>query len=204
MPGVDTADSNGNRSRNLLNWDVLIERFTSFLLSAVSSMVAGVAQAEFIRRDYFSALLFTISRLNPNVTLESMGVPEHTLLWELRRREIAGVQDGESIPLSLSQQLWVHQAMLAKDLFTLLPDTISLHLAKLLDSIVDSTIRINFATDIHASAFAPKTFPDARECLFTLILSQICTSITNRAIEAASSSRLQIISNTWSVRPIFD
>ena len=183
--GDENVSTGSSNIRVLLDWNTILRRFSDFLMSTASSVVLGVSQAEFKKRNYISVLLSTINLLDP--TASETAAPDHTLISELRKRgsliTTSTLSIGEE-DITLSKQLWVNQVLLAKDLFIMLPELVPTHLTILLDSIITSATRLPFSTDNYAFLFAPKCFPDAKECMFILVLSQICASVIHRATAA--------------------
>jgi hypothetical protein len=83
--------------------------------------------------------------------------------------------------------------LLAKDILIQLPAAIPQHLQNLLDVLVPASVVQSFSLDAHSFVFAPKTFPQVHECIYVVVLLQVCAGcVSSRQATQVSRSQVRV------------
>ena len=195
--GMEVAGTS-SKSKVMQDWDTLIEQFSDFILSSIPSVVLSMDEITFKQHKFLHALVSLAADLNPD---SANNASDHTLLSELHERNKMALNQKKQVEetegeeeISQIKSLRIHLILLAKDILVLFPSAIPEYISSLLDLILPVKIRSSFNEDAHAFLFAPKSYPNANECLFVLVLTQIAASqvtlIRNRRSGTKSSGSM--------------
>ena len=167
-----------SKSKVLQDWEPLIDQFSAFVFSSIPSMVLCMDEQTFMQHKFLHALISLATDLHPD---NACNFTNHCLLAELHKKNkliSEQTRDSEEMEVSQLRSLRIHLILLAKDILVLFPTAIPDYILPLVDFIIPAKTRASFNEDAHLFLFAPKTYPDADECLFVLVLSQIVASQT--------------------------
>ena len=92
--------------------------------------------------------------------------------------------------VGLSKRLWAHLSLVCRDVLLHVPEAASTYLPTLLDSVVYREEVDLYLASPYASSFAQRSYPEASECLYVMICSNLAASLKAQLLRNSGSPPL--------------